>query len=416
MRSVGPWCPRCGHDYAGIWWPCPYCGCPAQYANHVKPFREISHSAIELFEACEARFYFKRIAKLPEQKNVYADLGLIGHEMIEKYLRHGEIPIVNDLDPKSTNSKMASAVLSGIPHLPSPSLPGLAVEDEFHFEWGGVRFFGYKDYCAPLDSIQSNGFRYWDSITGSTLIGDHKFCTNFDYAPTPDQLRAWTQSIIYAADDVRRGAENVNLNWVYMQRGGTGAMPVRATLTKAEVCHAMETSIVPRARRVLSMVESPPEAKTTRTDPHSCFKWGQVCSYFESCHVDKDQVVKLQLEKIMTSALDSLVGTSQPTSYKVNYNGTEHTISAAQLPAALAAGAKIVEPQAAAVNPPVSPPWGTAAPQVPTPAPTPAPRARRGRPPRTAAATSPAPAGAIDYDALADAIVEAIIDRLSGTE
>lgn len=295
-RPRGPWCRACGHEYrskdgvAESWrGACPYCGAGGGDVVLAPPFRETSKSAIELFELCEARYYFKRVLGLPDTKNKYAAFGINGHKMGEDYLRHGVVPVVNDLAPTSDASRAARSMLGGIPFAPPPGLPGLEVECEFHYDFEGVRYMGYKDYWAPLGP-STPGAPDKRRLT-VTLLGDWKFTGDVHgrYVLTEESAIHDLQFTIEAWDDVRRGAHEVRGNWVYMLRGEKVGKPVRPVVRPAEV-HARMRVVNNVARRALQMLYTPPQnPRDVATNGNACRKYGEPCPYLNVCHVTEAQ-------------------------------------------------------------------------------------------------------------------------------
>jgi hypothetical protein len=516
MRHRGPYCAACGHEYrskdsgtpelAGLFSmaTCPYCGLYGPVVN-VRPFTEVSKSAIELWEMCPSAFFFKRIKHLPEPKNKYAAFGIVFHKMAEDWYEHGKMPVVNDLAPKSDETRAAKSLLAAIPLMPPPNFPGLVKEAEFHYEFEGVRYAGWKDVWAPLGEFPKthpNAARFFD---GTTILGDWKTTGDFKWAMSPEDLAQDIQVNIESYDDVRRGAGEVRLNWVYALRGERVAMPVRRNLTPDTV-YARMREINETSKRVVHLLTSPPDrSNDLPTNKKVCKKfYGAVCPFIASCHVTEADRAFAELEgfelvksstggQTMTqpqfppaqapNAVDALMGmvgtppqgapyaaTTQaaptpqvapqpapghtitiagyapfqvpPGMYRVGFNGQQHDLPAEQVQNAINAGATWVgpvnSPGPQAAPPPATPPTAAmpqaAPPGVPTgpgagaainpgvptnlPPPaatapaTPPAAAQPGRKPGTKRATTPAAPGAIDYAALAGAIVDELVSRL----
>jgi hypothetical protein len=290
-KPRGPWCGACCHDYSlegFVSHACPYCGVAGAVAAQ-KPFVEMSKSSIELWERCNRRWYFKYILKHPEPKNRFAAWGIAAHEVSEGYLAGGALPAVNDLDPKSQESKIARSLLGGLPHIPRPDHPGLKVEAEFHFDFEGVRYGGFKDYEAPVA---------WPLIpTCEALVGDHKFTGNLQYALTEYELAHDKQGIIYAWD-IMRGRyawRRVWLNWVYMTRGEAVARPVRVAVDRDSVIAGMRKLNVIgrhltqlRARHDLAAKDFPP-------NENACYDFKEPCPHMDLCDQCGDRNINNQI-------------------------------------------------------------------------------------------------------------------------
>lgn len=470
---------------------CPYCGDFGQPTS--KPFKEISYSAIELWELCHARFYFKRVAKRDEPLNQYAEWGKIGHRLGERWLTYGQLPPApaNIDRPQTTEEKMAVSLLAGIPHAPVPRTPGLGVETEIHFEFEGVHFSGFKD--AEWSSDTSGAPPNTKRLRGTTALHDWKFVGNFDRVPTPWDFAQAVQPNIYAWDDIRRGAAAVHATNVYMVRGVRSARPVRV-LMQPEVVYNRMRELAATGREILHVLETKPPAHELSTNAEACFAFGGVtCPHFEICHVTPEarfladlknlpttQVPPGDLEEMSQSALDAITAAAgftapngatapatpapaQATHQLVWHSGQTFKLPNAEVAAAISGGAKHIGPApldapvlaapvwtppastlnapvwtppaaqpapvpnpGAAVNPapwtppavpaqaPVAPP---ALPPAAAPAQAAAPAAvAPGRPPgtrgRPRAAAAPVAPGAFDYNALADAIIDRIAERL----
>ena len=466
MKPRGPWCTACGHEYrtkTGQPEPfarqCTYCG-SSEVPRQRKPFHEFSKSQIEKYglpgdpNGCPTRYFFKYVLHLPEPPNEYAEFGIFGHGLAEEWMLRRVFPQVNSLEPKSTQSRAALSLLGGIPHMPPPTLPGLQIESEFHFEFEGIRFMGYKDVWAPLTKTQDPAITAPDRMRfvqgvdasgamhgGQSVVGDWKFVGQKSfttYRPTPEKLAIDLQATIEAYDDVRRGASDVYLNWVYMPRGERNGAPVRAWVSASNVIGRMR-EITATAREMKSMLDyvvqtGVKDARMMRTNSEACKSYGKVCAYLDRCHVsthdrtlaalsglhDPKDLVRKQEKKEMTqpapgglaglvpmiNGLPTLPGAppagappfamapppappAPPPAaaldpqgqYNVMWGGKPYVVLGSQVDNAVKAGAQLLGPVGAA--PPASPPAAVASPD---PAPPPAMAAPPVPPPAAAAA------------------------------
>lgn len=482
VKPRGPWC-SCGHEYrtkTGQPEPydatrgCPYCGSHGNAAVILnrKPFHEFSKSQIEKYglpgdpNGCPARWFFKYILHLPEPPNEYAEFGIFGHGLAEDWMLRRVFPQVNSLEPKSTQSRAALSLLGGIPHMPSPTLPGLQVESEFHFEFESIRYMGYKDVWAPLTKTDDPAITPPDRLRfvqgvdasgtihgGQSIVGDWKFVGEKSfttYRPTPEKLSTDLQATIESYDDVRRGASDVYLNWVYMPRGVRNGAPVRAWVSAPAVITRMR-EINAVAREMKSILDSGvKDVRSMRTNPDACKSYGKVCAYLDRCHVsahdrtlaalgglhDLTQISRKPTgDQNMTQAapggLAGLVGTingmpplpGAPTAagappfattapaapppapapapidpqaqYNVLWDGKPYVVLGSQVDSALKSGATMVGPVNAPPAPAPTPPPAAAAPQPPPAQPVAAAPVRGTRGRRAKTATPPAAPGVL---------------------
>lgn len=407
---------------------------------------------------CEARFYFRRVKKRFEPQNKYAAWGTIGHSYAERWLKYGELPPApKDIErPKTPEEKVSLALLAGIPHLPPPGIPGFETESEYHYNFEGVRFVGYKDYAYPGPPVRE--WPWSRRVAAQTWLGDHKFVGSFDYVPAHWDLAISSQPTLSAWDDVRRGAKEVYGNWVYMQRGVRAAKPVRFLLRAEQVYDRMRF-FAERGRKILHMLQHPPDdPKVLHANPDACHAFGGPCPHLDICHVNQEARFFIDLlggnTNMLQTALDSIYAQATgapaawtpapalppppaPTEHMVSWNGQQHRIPVADLARALAAGATdlgavvVAPPPAPAPNPGVAvnpAPWvpamAMAAPIAPAGSPMTAsaaspaaPATGTQRPPgrrkNARAEAAPVPAGQIDYRALAEALLDALVERCS---
>ncbi len=478
-RQKGPYCALCGHEYRskdgefesapfiavnyspGVSVRCTYCGQSSPPVAE-KPWPELSKSAIEKFILCPARWGFNYLEHKREPSSKYAKFGIVGHGYGERWLKYGQLPQVNSLDPKSVETKAATSLLGGIPHAPPPTLPGLLAECEFHFAYDDgtgwpVHYMGYKDAWAPLASPPQENH---------TLVHDWKFVGNVhaEHNLTNDTIADDVQAIIYGFDDVRRGATHVWANWTYMPRGERGARPARACMPAADIAARM-AKLNETGKKMLHLLQTrPPVSTLEAVGGKACSAYGMSCPHLSYCHVTFEnqlpeiggsQMAQMPPGMIANGAppspLDALLpGLTAPAApppfavaapppfpvaavnpppppqfnpaatYRVLWQGAPYDITGDKVPQALQGGATLLEAPAAPA--PVAPPPAAvvAAPVPSTTGPAPGAPGRapgRGRP-RKAAAQAAAPGAegiALDaFDTLLAGIRDAITEYLGG--
>jgi len=390
-----------------------------------------------------------------EPTGKFARFGIVLHTMAENYLKFGRLPTPNSLAPKSDETRAALSLLGGIPHTPPPTLPGLRVETEFHYEFEGVHYTGFKDYWAPLSAAER-----------TTLCGDHKTTGDLKRAPTSSALAGGMERTLYAWDDIRLGAKGVHLNWVYMLRGERAAFPSRAFLESAQA-YAQMRGVNEIGKTIIKLLQAPPDVRTMATNGAACRAFGESCPHLSYCHVTVEQ----RLGGIMSNqnpfagppaapgGLDALMGAFAPPPaapviapgygapppppvanvassfvapppapaainpppaplpeispnaiYAVEWQGKRFEIPGTQVPVAMGQGAQFLGL--------VAPPAPTAAPPAPAaPGRAPGKGPRKPRTPRVEAGAVPVPAGLADggdkFDEMLSSIRDAIDSYLS---
>ncbi len=371
----GPWC-SCGHEFRsrdGVaedlafvsQWGCAYCGSVSPPLPR-KPFIELSKSQIEKFLLCNARWYFQYVMHRREPTGKYAKFGIVFHGFAEAYLKTGALPAVNSLLPKSDETRAALSLLGEIPHLPPPTTPGLDVEGEFHYEFEGVRYAGFKDFWMPLGAFQSTAPARMRFDGYDTCVGDHKTTGDFKRAPTVNELINGMERVLYAWDDIRRGANGVWLSWIYALRGERAALPVHGYLSR-NVAYEKMREINETSKKIIRLLQAPPDVRTMETNGSACRAYGETCPHLSYCHVTNEQRL---------GGLDMSIPGQPPAT--VNGLDALMAMAAPQAPAPVApaqwapppAVAPVAQaPQWAASPPPAQ--WQQTALQVPPPAPAP---------------------------------------------
>lgn len=153
----------------------------------------LSATEIDIFDTCQRKWayqYLDGIKPLPSQA---AKLGSTVHAVLQKYITE------NAIDLNTVEGKISEPGLKYIPK----DISKTNVERPIFFTHGDNIFHGYIDFYEQI------GSQKW-------LIGDHKTCSSFSTALTPDQLKTNIQANIYAQWAFKElGAESVKLNWIY---------------------------------------------------------------------------------------------------------------------------------------------------------------------------------------------------------
>ncbi len=317
IRERGPWCEYCGHEHRSkkgeleiaILFPvvtCSYCGRTSAPVK-VEPFHQVSKSQLEKFSpelspesGCNRRYFYKYVLHLPEPKNPAAEQGIVGHEIAENYMLTGALPVINDLKPRSVETRLGKSVQALIPHIPLPTHPTLEVEAELRFEFEGVHYLGYTDYRARsvlgfkgfADWAQEAGYRL---LPGETipLLGDHKFTSDTKWALLPEDLAKDVQAVLYSHHVLNHwdpDAPGVFLNWVYAERGKRNALPVRTFVHRAHIEKEMRRVNAIAKDLIQLRLRGPNiDPATVPGNPRGCKAYGQDCPHLDICPMSAEE-------------------------------------------------------------------------------------------------------------------------------
>jgi ATP-dependent helicase/nuclease subunit A len=217
-------------------WPLPeLVPVPAPATHRV---RQLSYSALSLFQRCSYRYYVERVAGLREGRAVFAPggTGLAATEIGDA--AHRLLELVDPADPRPPD---ASVVRSWYPTVSGEELErieayvrayceselarriatlgGAAPERPFAFEHDGVLFHG------RLDVLHHDG--------RAALVVDYKTNVLGDRAPAEVIEGDYRlQRLVYALACMRAGAETVEVVYVFLERPDE---PVATTFSRGEV-------------------------------------------------------------------------------------------------------------------------------------------------------------------------------------
>jgi hypothetical protein len=375
---------------------------PAVAPKH-RAFERVSASQISTFRDCNRKWFFRYILGHPVKPNRFAQLGTYIHKVLEQYLKTGwlqqgpalALEIRADGEVYSwSHDDIAEIVLPGLIYLPSK-----VVYTERHFNItlpeGLPPLTGYKDY----------GFADIDS---TVVVGDHKTTSNIKkYALSQVELQTDVQCIIYALEDLLKGAPSVRCQWGYFQtaKSKPKAIQVCATYT--------EDTIAPLWDGVLSDIRNMKslelcDTKDVAFDSASCYKYGgcpfrgNVCQLSTTESVRSFYMANALMDRMRASqaAAAAQAQATTPAQAPVG-QAPAPTAPPAQTPAPAQAPAQAPAPASAAPATSLNPPEASSAlarlqmakaAQGAAPAQAPAPAAAAAPAPAQAPAQAPAPA------------------------
>lgn len=191
---------------------------------------KLSPSQINLWNTCPYRWGRVYLDGDRETGAISASNGEIVHQLLEKYLRDGEVPARTD-----RLGKLAFAMCANLP--PKGTVPN--VEQEFEFTHDGIVYGGRVDARTP------------------TQIYDHKTTSNISrYGKTAGVLETDIQALIYA----RWMDCDGELVWNYGQTKGDEDNPkvkkVVLPVLRDEVRRKFDEHVVPIAKQIAAAYDS----------------------------------------------------------------------------------------------------------------------------------------------------------------
>lgn len=293
----------------------------------------VSPSALDTFSACERKWAFNALDKVPRTQTPAQLLGGKGHEQLEGWLRAGQPPTLPLL-------KDSGALV----HFPPPYSPGLQIEEVFAFlvdlESERVVFWGFKDAALP------------------GLVLDLKTTSDFRWAKTPADLLRDTQAIIYAVDGMLSAqATSVRLRWVYtVTRGRPASQPVEAVIDWDTACSVLRSKLY--AARKLSAFRQTFGLTAAQLEPNptACGDFGG-CEYRALCDPHAP-VQPLKGHQMTMSLIERVRASARVSQATLNQPAPVVAVTMSSAPPAPAAPAAVqpqapaaVQPEAPAVNP-----------------------------------------------------------------
>ena len=219
-----------------------------------------SASEIDTFLTCRKKWAFRYLDGMEEQPSKAADLGKAVHQVLEEYLK------TNSIKDESIEEKIAAPGLKFLP----PDLDPSHIEKQIFFGIEGHIFHGYIDFYDHV------GSQIW-------LLGDHKTCSTFATALTPEELKTNVQANIYAQWLFKeKNADTVQLKWIYYRtKSKPDAKVVEAILTKEEAARNFKP-ILETVDEIKKLVEKKTKSKDLEKNESACFKYGR-CPYYVAC-------------------------------------------------------------------------------------------------------------------------------------
>ena len=219
-----------------------------------------SASEIDTFLTCRKKWAFRYLDGMEEQPSKAAELGKAVHQVLERYLK------TKSIKDESIEEKIAAPGLKFLP----PNLDPSNIEKQIFFGIEGHIFHGYIDFYDHV------GSQIW-------LVGDHKTCSTFATALTPDDLKTNVQANVYAQWlFTEKNADTVELRWIYYRTKSTpDARVIEATLTKEEAARNFKP-ILETVGEIKKLVEAKTKSKDLERTESACFKYGR-CPYYVAC-------------------------------------------------------------------------------------------------------------------------------------
>ncbi len=339
----------------------------------------ISPSSKKQWEECNRRWGRERIEGHKSPQGEKAALGTRGHEITERYLKHGTAPNQHEsvtlMDSRGRSKtyypgRFASNIFQHLP--PAGSFAEDEGERAFSYTVGGHAVRGIKD-----------GRKYFPGATGDVQgkrrlrIYDHKFTSSLQYAQTAKTLTEDTQALIYLDHEWDTTDETeIDAQWTYGQFDAKSSRPVNVTFVRDRE----------PVKRMLPVFDAMAKAYDTISDARdlpknlsSCNLYGKPCHHAEWCginHTDRVSQIMAGFKKTAQrkSFMSPILAKLQIKQFKAG-NGPQPSAEAYAsagepypgAPAA-AAPAPVSAPAAAVVTPPpaVAPVVVPAAPEATT--------------------------------------------------
>lgn len=240
-----------------------------------------SATTLKQMVACQRRHFFEQVVGINPPIGPALIFGTKLHSHLEHYLKHGTVPRVG---PNAEPEERLAA--SGLKHLPLPGTPGMHVEAPFKFvAWpNGPTFTGTADlFVGPADEDTDEG-------PDTVELYDHKSTGDYqryarngwalsaddDTGPARKYLRDDAQAIMYALALIRRYRvqKGVTAKWVYYQKNGLPAVPVKAFLERERVLHVWREELTPVVELMHHQHTTRPALATIPASEDHCDSFG----------------------------------------------------------------------------------------------------------------------------------------------
>ncbi|MCA9508989.1 MAG: PD-(D/E)XK nuclease family protein [Myxococcales bacterium] len=254
-------------------------------------FRPIRPSELDTFATCQRKWGYIYLDECKQSPSPAAMLGTAVHKVLEKYLRGENVDF---------SSKLGQIAKPGLIYLPK-SIPEEFIEQKIKFTFEGRLFTGTPDFIKPL------GENNW-------LLGDHKTCSSFSSALTPQSLRTNIQAITYAQWLFQeKKAEKVHLRWVYYRTKGTPKAQCVETEIKKEEQTSLFDHLLEIASDIMATLARKPNSVDLPKNLDACFKYGR-CPFYGPCKANQSPAATHPIENIkmqVSSAYVSAIAKSQ---------------------------------------------------------------------------------------------------------
>lgn len=240
----------------------------------------LSASQIDLFLACQRKWFYKYIENRPNIVGKGAILGSAVHVELEQYLKGYPINFTTD----------AGYIALSLTQLaPSPTTPGLQAEKDFSFQYDGVTYRGKKDF----------GYQRED---GWQVVGDFKTTSDLKYAKTSEDLATDTQAMLYAYEAYLRNptAKGVTLEWLYAKTDKKPTLNIRPRKTQKVHLNVLKedtemfmVELNSVAKEILKLYDEP-NRKNALKNPGHCRAYNG-CPYLDICDLTFEESLQATL-------------------------------------------------------------------------------------------------------------------------
>jgi RecB family exonuclease len=227
-----------------------------------------SPSQVVKFSRCRRKWWFSKVAGLPEEGSDATDLGKAVHSCLENWYRSNCI-VCTENDPPIREDLVERAVelatfAVGTGQLPPRTGRLLLTEEPLAFDLAGIPVEGYVDL---VDLTQPGRIVIWDYKTRSRFTRSGKYRNIL----TAEDLAADVQMVTYAAALHRKyGAQSYQLGHIYLRTTGKPALEFS------------ELAVITPAQ--FAAVLRPLEETIREMDRHAGMNVADVEPNYDACH------------------------------------------------------------------------------------------------------------------------------------
>lgn len=213
--------------------------------------------------ACQRRWAYNRVLKLPEPQ---------GEKAARGSAMHRELELWNNIALPPTSREARGAMVAGPP-------PGMAESEvPVRFDMPGSNWLGYIDLVYSWDEDNNSPLPLGDSDV--CVIHDWKFTSSLRYALTAAELAEDVPANLYAYEAFQAGFSKVLCRWIYTKFDSQTPKEVRTYIDR-ESCEALVRSLDKEAAEANSwrarILEGSMSVDELPRSTDSCFAFGQVC-------------------------------------------------------------------------------------------------------------------------------------------